>query len=355
MVINKKNLIQKIYKYLNKLNKKKLENIYENLNKVVKGGLTNTTQEYLLGNPVIHRQEVGRRVIGLIDQPLPVYQGQPLQSQPLPSQPLPVYQRQPLQSQPLPSQPLPVYQRQPLPSQPLPVYQGQPLPVYQGQPIPVGNYQHYLPMEQPKYKSLSMPKINKNCYIINIDVTKQYRINELLFPNKYEKHLNVQVSVDAYRLYQIIINIMEKINNHKKDKKIMSELTKFRFVCYSLKIFLTSDTNYINRVFIFFKYYLDQNGYKDKYNFDTNTNELKIDIDNDNELRVFLTYNKLFGTIDIKIAKETNKDISVSKSKMMTKSLNITQNRSYVSSNRQYSSSNDKRRSISSSDIFKSK
>ena len=311
MVINKKNLIQKIYKYLNKLNKKKLENIYENLNKVVKGGLTNTTQEYLLGNPVIHRQEVRRRVLGLIDQPLQVYQGQPLPSQPL--------------------------------------------PVYQGQPLPVGNYQHYLPMEQPKYKSLSMPKINKNCYMFNIDVKKEYRINELLFPNKYEKHLNVQVSVDAYRLYQIIINIMEKINNHKKDKKIMSELTKFRFVCFSLKIFLTSDTNYINRVFIFFKYYLDQNGYKDKYNFDTNTNELKIDIDNDNELIVFLTYNKLFGTIDIKIAKETNKDISVSKSKLMTKSLNITQNRSYVSSNRHYSSSDGKRRSISSSDIFKSK
>jgi len=350
MVINKKNLIQKIYKYLNKLNKKKLENIYENLNKVVKGGLTNTTQEYLLGNPVIHRQEVRRRVLGLIDQPLQVYQGQPL-----PSQPLQVYQ-----GQPLPSQPLQIYQGQPLPSQPLQVYQGQPLPsqplpVYQGQPLPVGNYQHYLPMEQPKYKSLSMPKINKNCYMFNIDVKKEYRINELLFPNKYEKHLNVQVSVDAYRLYQIIINIMEKINNHKKDKKIMSELTKFRFVCFSLKIFLTSDTNYINRVFIFFKYYLDQNGYKDKYNFDTNTNELKIDIDNDNELIVFLTYNKLFGTIDIKIAKETNKDISVSKSKLMTKSLNITQNRSYVSSNRHYSSSDGKRRSISSSDIFKSK
>jgi hypothetical protein len=318
-------MIKKLHKYLSHLNKSDL--------KKIQGGLT--------ANPIVARQIVNSRVVGYVD---PRYQ----QVQPIPQQ---VYQ----QVQPIPHQ---VYHQ----VQPMPIVDHRfqyvnPIPHH----LPVTDYQQYLPIEKARAKSLSMPKINKNCYIYNIDIGKEYTINELLFPNKYEKYLNVQVSVDAFRLYQIIMKIMDDVIKHKNNKSYKPELSKFIFVCYSLKILLTTDSNYINRVLTFFKYYLDnKGGYKDKYDFNTKTNELKINMDDDNELRVFLTYNKLFGTIDIKIVKETDKNLSVSRSEMVAKSLNITKNKSLsrnrgsISTTKKQSISNSKKRSNISSEFFKS-
>jgi len=154
-------------------------------------------------------------------------------------------------------------------------------------------------------------KLLNYCYIYNPTYSIDYiKNNQLLkYPPKYDKSINLQLSIDAYRFYSIINKIINDADN---------ELNKYKFVCSNLKIFSTTDNFYLINLIIFLQYYFKNANQEANINKKNKIIKLKI---NDNNYIIQYKYHILTNFIDIKVSKKNNLSSS---SIISNKSSNIT-------------------------------
>jgi hypothetical protein len=194
-----------------------------------------------------------------------------------------------------------------------------PQPIFQQQPL----IQYYPLQTQTKQPSVKIPP--QKCYVINSDYTEDYIINKkkLLAPSKYDLNLNMQVSIDALRLYDVINYI---ITNFEKDNK------KHKYICTNLKIFSTTDNFYIVKLLLFLENYLKKHNYK--YTIDKKRKFIILNYSNE-EYIIKYKYIIETNSIDVKIGKKQDTMSPTSRSRSNRQTVSQRSSNSSSSSNRQ--------------------
>lgn len=206
-----------------------------------------------------------------------------------------------------------------------------PQPIFQQQPL----IQYYPLQTQTKQPSVKIPP--QKCYVINSDYTEDYIINKkkLLAPSKYDLNLNMQVSIDALRLYDVINYI---ITNFEKDNK------KHKYICTNLKIFSTTDNFYIVKLLLFLENYLKKHNYK--YTIDKKRKFIILNYSNE-EYIIKYKYIIETNSIDVKIGKKQDTMSPTSRSRSNRQTVSQRSSNSSSSSNRQLINEKSKSKSKS--------